>query len=182
MTTDNEIILFLKQGAPTALETAIKTYGGYVAAVVRHTLGNTCSTQDVEELVSDVFVRLWKNTAKLDENSSLKAWLAVVARNCALNKARSIRPTDELQEDFFISEAGAVATELEKKEQVQMVQHAVNDMNASYRDIFIRYYFWQQSIDTIAAETGTTPSAVKSKLHRGRNALKSTLTQKGGTL
>jgi RNA polymerase sigma-70 factor (ECF subfamily) len=81
----------LRRGDKQALERVIDEYSGYVAAVVRHTLDDArgqLRAQDCEELVSDVFVALWRAASRLRADSRLKPWLAVAARNRALNWAR----------------------------------------------------------------------------------------------
>ncbi|MDR1422879.1 MAG: hypothetical protein LBI64_08480, partial [Coriobacteriales bacterium] len=89
--SDRRLLKALRKGDRQALERAIDEYGGYVAAVVRHTLDDArgqLRSEDCEELVSDVFVALWRTAPRLRADSRLKPWLAVVARNQALNWAR----------------------------------------------------------------------------------------------
>ena len=102
--TEKELILALKRGDVFALEATIGKYAGYVMAVVQHTLGRSASEEDKEELVSDTFITLWEKASTLDDNSNLKSWLAVVSRNASLNKLRTIRPTEELQEDTIFTD------------------------------------------------------------------------------
>lgn len=177
-----ELIAALQKGDTKVLEQVIDQFGGYVMAVVQHVLGLGAAQQDKEELVADVFVSLWKNAASLKDDSHLKAWLAVVARNSALNWARSNRPTLELQEDFFISEEYRVETPLEQQEQAEIVREAVETLRESDRDLFLRYYYYGNSITQIAEDTGMNPSTIKSRLFRGRQTLKTKLTHRGYTL
>lgn len=180
--TEKDMIVELRRGNTVALERAISQYSGYVMAVIEHTLGKSAAEEDKEELASDVFVALWKNAAALKADSRLKPWLAVVARNAALNRARCLRPTEELDEDFLVTDDAEVETPVEREEQARLVRQAVDGLPDEDRGLFLRHYFWHQSIADIAAETGMNPSTVKSRLHRGRQTLKGTLTQKGYTV
>ena len=180
--TDREIIEALNKKDASALECAIETYSGYIMAVVQHTLGRSASEQDKEELVSDTFVTLWEKAHTLACDSTLKPWLAVVARNASINKLRTIQNNEELQEDSAVADESIVTSHLEKEDQAKIVREAVDSLTMLDRNIFIRYYFWHQSISTIAEETGMNPSTVKSHLFRGRKVLKTFLAQKGHTL
>lgn len=81
----------LKQGQPAALERIIERYAAYVSAIVRNVIGDYMKAEDVEETVSDVFVLLWNHAARLRDGSSLKPYLAAIARNQALRRWRSSR-------------------------------------------------------------------------------------------
>lgn len=177
--TETEILTALQANDIAALECVIEQYSGYVMAVVEHTLGRSMAQEDKEELVSDTFVALWKNAANLKPGSRLKPWLAVVARHAAINKARSLHPQEELQEDFIVMDNADVTAPVEQAELGEIVRNAMDDLNSEDQNIFLRHYYWQQSIPCIAAETGINPSTIKSRLFRGRQTLKAVLTQKG---
>jgi RNA polymerase sigma-70 factor (ECF subfamily) len=176
---DEELCTALKRGEPLALETAIERYGGYVAAVIRHTLGRGCSAEDLDELISDVFVALWQNAANLRDGSRLKSWLAVVARNTSLNAARGFKHSDELREDTAVSPGTLVAEQAELREDRAAVREAVDTLPQADKNLFLSRYFQDKSISQIAEETGLKPATVKSRLFRGRSALKTVLEQKG---
>ena len=179
--TEKELILALKRGDVFALEATIEKYAGYVMAVVQHTLGKSASEEDKEELVSDTFITLWEKAKTLDDNSNLKSWLAVVSRNASINKLRTIRPSEELQEDTLFTDDSIVTLPAEKDEQAKIIREAIDSLTVLDRNLFIRHYYWQQSISVIAEETGMNPSTVKSHLFRGRKVLKTLLVQYGDT-
>lgn len=178
---DSELIKQLKKQDPAGLEAAIDRYSGYVMAVVHHTLGNKTPEEDKEELVSDAFVALWKNAAKLKKDGRLKPWLAVVARNMALNRLRVFRPTEELREDHASTGADDVLAVVEREEQAGAIQQALDELSEEDRLIFRKYYYGHQKIPEIAKETGLKESTIKSRLHRGRKTLKTMLMSEGCT-
>lgn len=170
MRGDYEILMRLREREQTALETAIHIYSGYVAAVINKTMGPLGSPQDVEELTSDAFVALWENAFKLRDDSDLKYWLAVVARNAALKRKRKMRFEPPLEDNML--PAPSPEGPWEEKEQIQMVRRAVDGLEPVDREVFLRHYFWQQTVAQIADEMGKKPSAIKSRLARGREKLK----------
>ncbi len=57
----------LRRGERRALDRAVERYTAYLSAVVRRTLGAAGTAQDVEELVSDVFLTLWRRREGLED-------------------------------------------------------------------------------------------------------------------
>jgi RNA polymerase sigma-70 factor (ECF subfamily) len=169
----------LRQGDDAALAEAIERYSGYVMAVVQHTLGTQASMEDKKELVSDVFVTLWRVAARLDAQKSLKLWFAVVARNRSLKWRRNFKGTEELHEDSLVSDEDVVTAPAERHEEAALVQNALAALDEENRTIFVRHYFEQESVGAIASATGMKESTVKSRLRRGRNKLKEQLLQEG---
>ena len=93
---DEELLLRqLHQRKPEALEQLIRQYNSYVAAIIRGILGADARDMDVEELVSDVFVALWKHADALKPGSA-KAYIGAAARNHAKSflRKRQVLPMD----------------------------------------------------------------------------------------
>ena len=88
---DRKLLAALRAREPQGLEEAIGRYSPYVAGVLRKVLGQLGTQEDLEELSSDVFVALWQSAEGLREDSDLKLWLGVVARNRALKHLRALR-------------------------------------------------------------------------------------------
>lgn len=179
MNRDIDLLERLRQGEQAGLEAVIHQYGGYVAAVIKRTLGPFGVAEDGEELVSDVFVALWQNAGELRDDSNLKYWLAVVARNAALKRLGRVRLEAALEENLPPFLDGETESPAEVSERRQLVRRAVESLNRQDRDIFLRHYFWYQSVAQIARETGMNESTVKTRLRRGREKLKEKLIKEG---
>ena len=179
---DKKLLLMLKRDEPAALEEAIHIYSGYVMAVLTRTMGTWGMPEDREELLSDVFVALWKNRHKLRDDSSLKFWLAVVARNAALQHLKRFRACVPLEENLLSEEEADVYQITEKEERASLVRQAVDSLAEDERDIFLRHYFWKQTVSVISEQTGINGSTIKSKLARGRKKLKAFLVKEDCTL
>ena len=63
----------------------------------------------------------------------------------------------------------------ERQEETQLVRQALLRLSPTDRDIFLRHYYWRQTVARIAEELGMNPSTVKSRLKRGREKLRNTL-------
>ena len=86
---DAALVRRLRQGSRLALEQAIGRYTPYVSAVVCNALSGRGRREDVEEIVSDVFLALWSHAGGLDSERGLRPWLAVTARNRAIDWLRT---------------------------------------------------------------------------------------------
>ena len=115
-----------------------------------------------------MFVALWQSAEGLREDSDLKLWLGVVARNRALKHLRALRLELPLEDAFL---PGPEPTRFwERQEETALLRLSPTD-----RDIFLRHYYWRQTVARIAEELGMNPSTVKSRLKRGREKLRNTL-------
>ena len=172
--TEAKALRELQKGSQQALEWMIDTYNPYVSTIVYNIIGSRMTKADVEETVSDVFLALWNNAKRIKPNMT-KAYLGAIARSRAKNKLREQGMTMELDEAILTVEADGPEGELDRKTRRQLVQRAVLSMEQPDREIFLRHYYYGQTVAVIAAALGMTPSAVKSRLSRGREKLKASL-------
>jgi len=166
-----ELLAKLRRQDQQGLEDAIHQYAGYVSAVVRKTLGPFGVEQDTEEIVSDVFVALWQKAGELRDDSSLKYWLAVVARNAALKRLGRTRLEEPLEENLCFDWLDPA----QEAEQRMLVRKAIDSLGRKDREIMIRHYFWYETVERIAREMGMNPATVKTRLRRGREKLRKRL-------
>ena len=181
---DKRALKELRCGSEAALSWLIDRYTPYVGAVIYNVIGQTMQRADVEEVTADVFVALWHNAGKIKPDS-VKGWLGTVARNMAKNKLREVVPELPLEEDFLLPETESPERALEQRERQALVRQAVLEMEQPVREIFLRHYYYYQTVERIAGEMKLNPSTVKSHLHRGREKLRAVLQDKlmieGGT-
>lgn len=174
MRWDHQLLVRLREKDQSALAAAIRRYSPYVAGVIKKTLGPQGTKQDIEELSSDAFVALWQNADKLRDDSDLKYWLAVVARNASLKRRDKMNYGLPLEENLIFDNS-TLEEQVEKDEQARLVRSAVDGMEPVDREVFLRHYFWHQPVDQIAEDMAKNQSAIKSRLARGREKLRKVL-------
>lgn len=104
---ESKLIRQMQKGDTGALERIIRQYTPYAGAAAYRVLGPVMPREDLEEVVNDVFVSLWRHAATLEpERGTLRAWLGATAANTAKNKLRGYSPVLPLSEDF--SAAGSI--------------------------------------------------------------------------
>ncbi len=146
-------------------------YIPYVSAVVWGILRGAMTPEDAEEVVSDVFLAAWNQADQL-RAGKVKAWLGAVARNKAKNKLRQMGQTLPLEEDVLELADDAY----EQSELRELVRSAVDSLSPKDREIFLRHYYYAQSVEEISQYMNMKPATVKTRLHRGRIKLKEYLT------
>lgn len=172
--TEAKALKQLQSGSEEALRWFIRTYTPYVTTVIRNIIGQSMDESDVEEVASDVFVALWQNAGKVH---SVKGYLGTVARNMAKNKLRQAGFDLPLEEQLLAVDALTPEMRIEKQELNRAVKQAVLAMPHPDREIFLRFYYYCQSLNVISQEMGLNLSTVKTRLRRGRERLRSGLAQ-----
>lgn len=162
----------IRRGDEDALAGLIVKYGAYVSAVVRGIIRG--GDEDIEEVVSDVFLALWHNAERPDP-MKLKAYLGGIARNKAKNKLRKRMGDLPLEEDCVILAVNGLEESVIARSERQAVKSAVLHMDEPDKEIFLRHYYGLQTVEVIAGEMRMGESAVKQRLARGREKLRTTL-------
>jgi len=168
----------LKQGDPAALEEAMDRYTAYAAKIIAVYLNRALPAEDMEEVLSDVFVSLWNSRERL--TGEIKPYLAAIARNAARQKLRQSHFTETLPENWDLQDdAPPLEQRIESAEQASVLRQALNSMASEDRNLFIRIYFLEQTVEEIAAVTGQNASTLRVRLHRGRKKLRQILLERG---
>ena len=166
----------LRRGGPRGLEELMSRYTPYVAAVAARVLPGR--PQDWEELTTDVFLSAWEHRKAL-RPEQIRGWLGKVARNRALNRLRASREVLALEEDVLCLAEDGPQRLLEEREQAELVRRALGELERPDRELFVRHYYYGQTVARAAAEMGLNPSTAKTRLRRGREKLKEHLRKAG---
>lgn len=171
----------LRQGDRFALNRAMDAYTSYLSSVVWRAMGPAATAQDVEEVVSDAFLALWRHREELVPEKGVKSWLAAVARNRAIDRLRS-SPLPSLPLDAAEEAASGTSPdqELEQRMSAARLWAAVEQLGPPDDVLVTRFYYEGDKLKDIAAGLGLSVPAAKTRLCRARRKLKVILTE-GGT-
>ena len=178
---EKKLVKKLNRRSRSALDQAVSYYTSYVSAVILRTLAGHACHEDVEELCADVFVALWNHADTLKPEQGVRPWLATVAKNKATDWLRRQRPSEPIPEDIPDPSPGPEDM-AQCRDQSFRLWAAVDALGEPDRTLFIRYYYEEDKLKTIAKELGLTQTAAKQRLFRGRKTLKATLQEGVNTL
>ena len=173
------ILRKLKRKDPAGPDALMERYIPYVSTVVWNILRTAMTAEDAEEVVSDVFLAVWDQADDL-KAGCVKAWLGSVARHKAKNKLRQLGKDLPLEEDVLeLPDGDTPAQRVESREEAELVRQAVTSLPEPDREIFLRHYYYAQTVREISSCMNLNESTIKTKLRRGRMKLKEILTRRG---
>lgn len=172
MVDEKRLLEKLKKKDVRTLEQVIKTYTPYLSTVLYNMAGNRLSKEDGEEIISDVFIALWKNAAYINlEKGTVRSYIAAVARNLALRRINKEVFCSPL-EDVSVAQGN---DSIDEKLSSDTLWSAVASLGETDCEIFVRRYKYDEKIRAIAKAMGMNMSTVKTHLLRGRKKLKELL-------
>lgn len=174
--TEKELVKSLRRGDLPALEELLDRYTPYVSSVISRILRGRPA--DVEELTADVFLAAWDNRDKL-RPGQVKSYLGAIARNRAFNLLRADHEDLPLEEDVLILETDGPDRELDRRETARIVNQALSRLDKPQRELFVRHYYYGQTVQEAALAMGLNLSTAKTWLRRGRETLKTYLRKEG---
>jgi RNA polymerase sigma-70 factor (ECF subfamily) len=183
---DQALLAALRAGDPRAYETLVRTAAPQLLAVCRRILRNE---EEARDAVQDAFVNAWKSLDRFEAGSRLSTWLHRIAVNACLMRLRSRRrrpeePIDALLPAFLEDGHQAVAAErwvepadvaLGRKELAARVREAIDRLPETYRVVLLLRDIEGMDTAQAAEALGVTENAVKLRLHRARQALRTLL-------
>jgi RNA polymerase sigma-70 factor, ECF subfamily len=131
-----------------------------------------------DEVLQDAYLRIWQHAARFDPTlGSPIAWMAAIARNCALDAAnRAARPNMSVQPELLeLPFASDPLTQYERAEDAQRVHACLARLEPEQREVIVQAYCLGMSRQDIAKRTGRPVSTVKTWLRRSLAQLKSCL-------
>lgn len=177
---DITIINKLRSDPASGLRTLIGEYRGLVGKVTASLLFG--HNEDIEEVIADTFISVWKNIDKLDAaRGSLKGLLIITARRNAINRWHKLKndrlvTTEEL--DLFAKQ-GDVLDDLLREEDNELLQELVNALSEPDREIFVRRHYLLEPVREISITVGLSEKQISNRLYQCRLRLKNDLQERG---
>jgi len=155
----------------------IDTYSKLLWVVVGGILSNIGTTQDIEECISDVYVRVWKNPGAFNpQKGSLKTFLAVIARGKALDTYRTLSKTRMIELDEAIqSTDDDLLGYIIDKEMCQELYAAIKSLTEPNKEIVMRRYFFEEKPASIAKNIAMPVKEVENRLYQTKIKLRKLL-------
>lgn len=176
--SDEELFEAVKQGDDDALSKLYDRYAGMVHRIARRLI---CDEQKVQEVVQDVFTRLWTTTAFRPSYGRFEHWLCVVSRRIAIDYLRKEQrhthiSLPDIEFDNNLRESSE-RTEMEVGRRMlkQDLNRAISDLSEDQQVVLQLAYFQGYSLREIASKLQIPLGTVKTRLHKGLKVLRLTL-------
>jgi RNA polymerase sigma-70 factor (ECF subfamily) len=127
---------------------------------------------EVDDLVQDIFLHAFKKLHTLRESSSFGPWIAMIARNRAVDYYRRSRETVEITDDMR-------GTDKQESKAAEILE-LIRNLPEAYRETLVLRLVEGMTGPEIAARTGLTAPSVRVNLHRGMKLLREKLTLSEG--
>lgn len=126
-----------------------------------------------EDLISEVFLDVWRQAGRFEGRSQVSTWLLAIARFKALSALRR-RPDEELDDETAeaiedLSDGPEVA--LDKKDKSAAIRKCLEKLSAEHREIIDLVYYHEKSVEEVAQIVGIPENTVKTRMFYARKRL-----------
>lgn len=180
------LVAALRAGEDRAFEVLVRTFGGRMLAVARRLMGDEA---DAADAVQDAFLSAFKSIERFDGRSQLGTWLHRITINASLMKLRSRRrrkerPIEDLLPRYKADGHAQVDStpwrdetdEIEARNAVRrLVRQKIDELPEQYRTVLVLRDIEGLDTESTGAALGMSVPAVKTRLHRARQALRTLL-------
>jgi RNA polymerase sigma-70 factor, ECF subfamily len=188
---DAALLAALRDGSAGAYEQLVRTHGGRLLAVARRLLS---SEEDARDALQEAFLNAFRSINRFEGQALLSTWLHRIVVNVSLMKLRSRKrkPEESLDHllpafqddghflDRFDSGTEPADERLAREEAQAAVRSAIDELPTHYRTVLLLRDIEGLSTQDVAEQLGITTNAVKLRLHRARQALRTLLAPRLG--
>ena len=181
---DRDIIALYFARAESAIAETAEKYGGYCRAIASRILK---SPEDTEECLSDTWLSAW-NAIPPQVPNCLRLFLGRITRNLALDRYAYRRAEkrsgdfDAVLEELSECVGGSAEAEFDAVLLGEAISRYLASCKQVQRQVFLRRYWYGDSIAEIEKAFSITEAKVKSMLHRARQGLRAFLREEGFSL
>jgi len=169
-----EIILKIKNNENEIFSDIIDDYSNYLATVIRNVY--SVNIQDIEDIIAETLLTVWKNSKKLNENLNFKAYLATIARNKTVDYVRKKR-ANIIELDLNLSDNIDIETDYLHRELMDFIYRKIEEAKEPDKTIMSLKYHHGLNSNEIADKLNLNQNIVDIRLSRQRTKLKKMLSE-----
>jgi RNA polymerase sigma-70 factor (ECF subfamily) len=177
-TSDEALISRIADGDRLAMQVLFARHHVRVYRFVLRLVGNPTQAED---LISDVFLDVWRQASKFEARSAVSTWLLAIARFKALSAMRR-KPEEELDEET----AGAIEdpsddpeVTAQKRSKSEILRKCLAGLSQEHREIIDLVYYHEKSVEEVAGIVGIPEATVKTRMFYARKKLSELLKAAG---
>jgi len=168
----------IAKGDRLAMQALFARHQVRVYRFVLRLVGNTAQAED---LISEVFLDVWRHADRFEGRSAVSTWLLAIARFKALSSMRR-KPDEELDEEA----AGAIEdtsdspeATLQKKDKGAALRKCLQKLSPEHREVIDLVYYHEKSVEEAANIIGIPEATVKTRMFYARKKLSELLKASG---
>jgi RNA polymerase sigma-70 factor, ECF subfamily len=177
-TSDEALIELIAGGDKRAMQVL---YARHNVRVYRFIVRLTGNQSMAEDLVSEVFLEVWRRAEAFEAKSAVSTWLLAIARYKALSAMR--RRTDEHLDDQTAATIEDTSEDpealVQTKDRNTIVQKCLRALSPAHREVIDLVYYHEKSVEEVARIVGVPPATVKTRMFYARNKMAGLLKQNG---
>jgi RNA polymerase sigma-70 factor (ECF subfamily) len=177
-TSDEALIGRIATGDKVAMQVL---FARHHVRVYRFVLRLVRDQTKAEDLISEVFLDVWRQAGKFEARSAVSTWLLAIARYKALSALRR-RPDEELDEEAAAAvedTADNPEVALEKKDKGEILRKCLTALSPEHREIIDLVYYHEKSVEEVAEIVGIPENTVKTRMFYARKRLSELLKAAG---
>jgi RNA polymerase sigma-70 factor, ECF subfamily len=147
----------------------------------RFVLRFVADRQSAEDVISEVFLEVWRHASTFEARSAASTWLLAIARFKALSslRRRSDAPLDDAVAATIEDTGDDPEVTIRKKQQGQILRNCLARLSPNHREIVDLVYYQGMAIGEVAAIVGIPENTVKTRMFHARKQLSVLLTAAG---
>jgi len=162
--TDIQLIRLLKEDSETAFA---EIYKRYAKSLADFTASKLFNLEDAQDIIHDLFVKLWEDRRQLNITSNLKTYLFTIARYRIIDKIRKNVTREEysaMLQSLSSAYQSSIEQQIAAKELRQIIDNSVNQLSTKVREIYSLSREENLSIPEIATKLQLSEQTVKNQL------------------
>ena len=177
-TSDEVLIARIAGGDRLAIQVLFARHHVRVYRFVLRLVRNEATAED---LISEVFLDIWRQAGKFEGRSAVSTWMLSIARFKALSalRRRQDEELDEATAERIEDQADDPETALAKKDKGAVLRQCLTALSAEHREVIDLVYYHEKSVEEVAEITGIPEATVKTRMFYARKKLSELLKQKG---
>jgi RNA polymerase sigma-70 factor, ECF subfamily len=177
-TSDETLLGLIASQDKDAMRLLFARHNVRIYRFVLRIVGNEATA---EELVTEVFLDVWRNAGRFEGRSQVATWILGIARFKALSSLRR-RTLDELDEEAVEAiedTADTPEAAFQKTERSAILQACLRQLSPAHREVVDLIYYHEQSIDEVARITGVPENTVKTRVFHARKKIAELMAARG---
>lgn len=168
----------IRKRNPAVYEYLMEQYGRLLWVIAAGIVSGTGNREDVEDIISDVFLALWEDPGRFDpKRGSIKTWLCVKTRSRAIDFLRKSCRNDLSLEEITSPEDGedAVLEEIISRQSVDRILELIRQQDPPDREILMLRLIYEIKPSLIAAKLKLPAEEVYNRIKAGKRRLRKEL-------